>query len=420
MHDVPFAELAQADLVVDRIYRGGVAGNRGDDPISKLVPVGNAGGFRFRGSPTRGSVSCLVLYTSSADPDWPDRLDMSTGRFTYYGDNKQPGRELHDTPRKGNLALRDYFEASQSAAGRGRVPPILLFAKAGSATDVVFRGLLVPGNPAVPTDEQLVAIWRTAKGERFQNYRASFSVLDVRNVRRDWLEQVIAGHAHGDKAPVAWRDWVNSGYPRRLIAPRSIEIRSREEQMPKNPGDARMIQEITNFFSGRPHDFEHCAAQLWLMLAPSTDELIVTRQSRDGGRDAIGRYRLGPANDQISIDFALEAKCYAQHNSVGVREMSRLISRLRHRNFGVLVTTSYVNPQAYREVREDGHPIAVVCASDIVDILKKCGWGDARAVREWLASNFQAGSQPRLSGDVQSAVGLEVEYEPSTVIDLLR
>jgi hypothetical protein len=33
----------------------------------------------------------------------------------------------------------------------------------------------------------------------------------------------------------------------------------------------------------------------------------------------------------------------------GVREMSRLISRLRHRQFGVLVTTSYVDNQAYRE-----------------------------------------------------------------------
>ncbi|MCP1762460.1 O-acetyl-ADP-ribose deacetylase (regulator of RNase III) [Bradyrhizobium japonicum] len=36
----------------------------------------------------------------------------------------------------------------------------------------------------------------------------------------------------------------------------------------------------------------------------------------------------------------LEAKCYGSGNSVGVREMSRLISRLRHRQFGVLVTTS--------------------------------------------------------------------------------
>jgi len=37
-----------------------------------------------------------------ADPDWPDSPDRETGVFTYYGDNKKPGRELHDTGRDGN------------------------------------------------------------------------------------------------------------------------------------------------------------------------------------------------------------------------------------------------------------------------------------------------------------------------------
>ena len=37
-------------------------------------------------------------------------------------------------------------------------------------------------------------------------------------------------------------------------------------------------------------------------------------------------------------------------NTVGVREVSRLISRIRHRQFGVLVTTSVVGRQAYEEV----------------------------------------------------------------------
>lgn len=50
--------------------------------------------------------------------------------------------------------------------------------------------------------------------------------------------------------------------------------------------------------------------------------------------------------------------------------MSRLISRIKHRQFGVLVTTSYVNNQAYKEVIEDGHPILIVTASDIAAILK--------------------------------------------------
>jgi hypothetical protein len=49
------------------------------------------------------------------------------------------------------------------------------------------------------------------------------------------------------------------------------------------------------------------------------------------------------AVNTVKIDFALEAKCNAETNSVGVREVSRLISRLRHRNFDVFVTPAYFN-----------------------------------------------------------------------------
>jgi hypothetical protein len=88
------------------------------------------------------------------------------------------------------------------------------------------------------------------------------------------------------------------------------------------------------------------------------------------------------------VDFALEAKCYNIDNSVGVREVSRLISRLRHRQFGVLVTTSYLHSQAYRELKEDGHPVVVIAAKDIVDILARAGLNSVTDVVHWLESNF--------------------------------
>ena len=56
----------------------------------------------------------LVLTSSMNDPDWPDALDRETGVFTYYGDNKKPGRELHDTGRDGNLILQKIFAATRS------------------------------------------------------------------------------------------------------------------------------------------------------------------------------------------------------------------------------------------------------------------------------------------------------------------
>jgi hypothetical protein len=92
------------------------------------------------------------------------------------------------------------------------------------------------------------------------------------------------------------------------------------------------------------------------------------------------------------MDFALEAKCYSAMNSVGVREMSRLISRLRHRQFGVLVTTSWLDLQAYKEIKEDEHPIIIVSAADIVDLLRRNGKGSAGVVAAWLAEEFPRGA----------------------------
>lgn len=116
---VDFDRLPGADLVLERIYRGGAAGNTGDDPLARLLPVGNQGGFRTHGRPARDAVKLAVLYTSGAEPDWPDALDLHSGTFTYFGDNRAPGRELHDTPRKGNLLLSRVFDwAHQGAAGR--------------------------------------------------------------------------------------------------------------------------------------------------------------------------------------------------------------------------------------------------------------------------------------------------------------
>ncbi|WP_408006084.1 hypothetical protein [Saccharopolyspora karakumensis] len=88
---MPFHKLGTANLVVDRLLDGGLQGHASDDPIAQLLPVGNQGGFRYKSSPERGSVQLVVLYTTGAESDWPDSLDLQTGIFTYYGDNKRPG-----------------------------------------------------------------------------------------------------------------------------------------------------------------------------------------------------------------------------------------------------------------------------------------------------------------------------------------
>jgi len=388
---VDFDHLDGADLVLDRIYRGGGAGNVGDDPLGKLLPVGNQGGFRMKGSPKRDSVKVAVLYTSGAEVDWPDVLDPHTGVFTYFGDNRSPGSRLEDTPRGGNLLLSTAFaRAHGEPAERAMVAPFLLFDKPGGGRDVRFRGLLAPGSNRLSGEEDLVAVWRTTRGERFQNYRAHFTVLDVPVVSRAWINQVLDDNPLGSECPPAWRIWVESRTYAALVAPPTVIVRNREQQEP-HPRDRDLLALVYDHFSHNPHGFEQFAADLWAASERNVDKIDVTRPWRDGGRDAVGDYLIGPVSDPVAVEFALEAKCYAPGNSVGVRQTSRLISRLRHRQFGVLVTTSHVDSQAYKEIRDDGHPVVVLAGGDVVDMLKRTGFDTPAALRKHLLEKYPAG-----------------------------
>jgi hypothetical protein len=113
-------------------------------------------------------------------------------------------------------------------------------------------------------------------------------------------------------------------------------------------------------------------------------EFEMTKRYRDGGRDAIGHLLLGPKSDAIKVNFALEAKLYGKTTRVGVKETSRLISRLKHREFGVLVTTSVLDRQAYEEIRSDMHPIVVISGRDIAEILISQGINTPELTKKWL------------------------------------
>ncbi len=384
---VAFSELTESDLSVDATYQGKRTGNAGDDPLNSLLNVSLMGGFRYRGS--LDALEMVVLTTTLNDPDWPDSLDRETGVLTYFGDNKKPGNKLHETPRHGNEILRRLFDkAHGGAAARATVPPIFVFASAGAWRDMIFLGLAVPGTADLRAAEDLVAVWKSSKGRRFQNYRARFTILDVATISRAWIRDIIAGKSQTSNAPSPWTAWVASGEPRALMSIRSVEHRNKSEQVPSTSSGKAIVDCIRSWFADRPHDFERCAATITKLMLPDVASLDLTRPSRDGGRDAIGQLRIGNGAAAIFVDFAIEAKCYSLANSVGVREISRLISRLRHRQFGVLVTTSYLDSQAYREIKEDQHPIVVIAAVDILELLRSNGHADIDSVRGWLAREF--------------------------------
>lgn len=405
LEPVPFDDLFGADLVVDRVYEGGRRGNAGDDPLARLLPVGNQGGFRFK--KLHGRPAILVLYSSGVDPDWPDFLDPVTGDFTYFGDNKSPGSELLDTRRGGNRILDNMFSWSRtSPEDRAKVAPTFLFEKAGSGRDVVFRGLLAPGSPRLTAEEELVAIWRTTRDRRFQNYRSHFTVLDVPVVPRAWLDDLLSGRPMSDHTPENWRRWVRGRFYAPLIAPRTTKVRSQSEQEPSAAAERALLAIIHAHFKDRPTDFEALAADLWLRSDENVISIDTTRPSRDGGRDAFGRYKIGPDSDPISVDFALEAKCYQPGRGVGAKEVSRLISRLKRNDFGVLVTTSHITSQIYSEVREDRHPVIFITGADIVSILKRLGIRTADELTIWLAERYP---EPTPALDLTDRLPVEVD-----------
>jgi hypothetical protein len=393
----PFDKLSNCDLIIDAVYEGGKQGNVGDDPINKLLPVGNQGGFRYSGS--LNNLKYVILYTSGDNIDWPDTIDTETGIFQYYGDNKKPGHELHDTKKNGNTILKNLFESLHSQESpRVHIPPIFIFKKYptnNSNRSVQFKGLCVPGTIDKNQLEDLVAIWKTTDGLRFQNYSAFFTILNIAKITRTWLENLNDRIIDSQEEPIVFNKWKKNGKNIPLTSQRTISIRTINEQLPENKIEWKLLEIIYEYFSSEPTLFEYLAAEIYRM----TDSKIiideVTRGTIDGGRDAIGRIKLGLNDDPIFAEFAIEAKCYnpgvldKKINTVGVKEVSRLISRIRNRQFGILVTTSAVAKQAYDEVRTDGHPIIFLSGKDIVKILIEKGVNTIPTLKEYLKENYK-------------------------------
>ncbi|SDB53902.1 restriction endonuclease [Butyrivibrio sp. INlla16] len=400
--EVAFEQLSNADLVVDTVYKGGKISGKGSEVLSKLMPgCSNSGGFRkVMRKDGSGLPAYVVLYTSMQELAWPDFLDEETGIFRYYGDNRSPGKTILDTPRKGNLLLEFVFDCLNSRDGSIKdIPPFFVFKKTGCGWDVKFIGLAAPGNPKISPDKDLVAFWRTMNDERFQNYEAYFTVLDTNKaIDRRWLDALIYHHEDSlQYAPEAWKQFMVKGrngiIP--LIAKKIVQVPNKYDQLQSDNEGYECLRKIRSYYKTFPQGFEICAKDILEKTDERFQDFELTRPWRDGGRDALGYFVIGAgskANPPLRIDCALEAKCYSESNSVGVREMSRLISRIRYRQFGVMVTTSYVDSQAYKEVVEDGHPILIITASDIARTLRHSSITSDN-IDEWLISLNEADKQ---------------------------
>lgn len=388
MRRFSFHELSNADLVIDAIYEGDSStSSYGGEPLHHLLPgLGTQGGFRKRKGEKSGLVG-LVMVSTGNEPDWPDELDPYTGTFIYFGDNRTPGKELHNTKAGGNKSLAEIFAlAHGSLEDRIQCPVILIFETTGEGRNMVFRGLAVPGSLNHAPGEDLVAIWRSVEGERFQNYRAVFTVLDSGIISGDWLRSVFSSRQleiDDPRIPPALLKWMKTGKVTPLLSP-GIETRSTSSQLPQTLLEEKIVNAIYERCKDDPFIFEPVAAEIWRMSTALPMSFEMTRRYRDGGRDAVGHLDLGPIGDQIHLTFALEAKLYNPKARLGVRATSRLISRLKHREFGVLVTTAPLDKQAYTELRQDQHPVVVMSGHDIAETLIRQGINSEKACLTWL------------------------------------
>lgn len=235
--------------------------------------------------------------------------------------------------------------------------------------------------------------WQQIKAA-YADYRAVFTILEVPCISRGWLRELRLGLSTSSAlAPKQWLAWIAGGPYLPLRAPKVTRLRTRSEQLPDKPSHKAILMRLVSFFKAHPdreYAFEKCAGEILKLMDKNIEDIELTRFWRDGGRDGVGKYRIGTGATDVIVDFALEAKCKtpAANNSSGVRETTRLISRMRYRQFGVFITTSCVHEQAYNEILEDGHPVLIIAGADICEILMKAGYNSKELIDAWLERNF--------------------------------
>jgi hypothetical protein len=385
------------ELHIDALYRNTNDWNKAGDRFNRFFRfadkkgINNTAGFRpkSRKAGSTDIVDCAfcVLVTTFGEIEWPDTMDRESGRFTYYGDNRSEGNLLHETSVGGNRLLRHVYSLLHTQQ-RARIPPFLCFEslKQPDGMYMRFLGLAAPGADGVSALEDLVAVWRIKGTDRFQNYRAILTVLREERVAKSWLEDMVGGAlpSEAGDCPVTWRQWVRSGRYSALQCTRKAEPRSRKEQTPAKTEEERVLKRLYSELSDR--QFEFAAADLVQLMDERFTELSVTRAVRDGGRDVIAAYLVGHAQHQVRLSAYIEAKRWEPSSAVGVKPMMRLIARLKHRDIGVFVTTSFFDQQVQKELIQDGHPVILLSGGDIARLLISHERGNDKALTSWIES----------------------------------
>ena len=189
-----------------------------------------------------------------------------------------------------------------------------------------------------------------------------------------------------------WRRYIRLKKYVALITKQEKYRKTKEEQLPSNSVKREMLCVLQKYFvkKDRGYSFEKFAAEIISYMDNAIIDVEVTRPYKDGGFDAEGRYRIfKQAENSIAVDFYMQAKCYGINTCVGVADTARLISRIKNRQFGIMITTSYIAEQAYKEILDDRHPIVLINGNDIIEfIFNELEIRDINTLLDWLKNNY--------------------------------
>lgn len=207
-----YNELTSAPLIVKAVYKakGNSNGIMGE-PLTKLLKVGNMGGFRISGSLKNDCINYVVLFSTLVEPNRPDSINEDKNIVTYYGDNRKFGNDLTKTKKQGNSILEYIFKMKHIKEFE-KLPPVFLFTRFGHGRDVQFRGLLFPGYIDCNYNDDLIAYWYYSGDKSLQNYKAIFSLIKCNYISRSWLNDISnkSGNSSNIIRFSAWKKIIRS------------------------------------------------------------------------------------------------------------------------------------------------------------------------------------------------------------------
>ena len=169
-----FEDLKNVKLIPGATYEGGTSGNVSDDPISKLLNVGNSGGFRTaKRKDDKNKYAYVVLFYNNSKMDWKNEIDYKSSLLTYYGDNNKSGNDIFNTKHKGNRILYNVFQDMKNGLFTD-IPPFFVFQRLDKGRDVIFHGLAVPGTSNLENEDLI----RKNFGE-FENFVSKFKFIKI-------------------------------------------------------------------------------------------------------------------------------------------------------------------------------------------------------------------------------------------------